>query len=56
MKARQLVASLLERFACVGNGTVVLDVRGAWPVAIVGMHAVEIRDMGDFMAFIGSKG
>ena len=40
---------------CVRDGRVTIDVRGAWPVAIIGMRAMEIQSREDFYNFIGSN-
>lgn len=40
---------------CVINGKVRVDVRGVWPVAIIGLIATTIRSQEEFVAFIAEN-
>ena len=37
---------------CVRDKRVLVDVRGPWPVAYIGMKAVKVQEREDFIAFV----
>lgn len=45
----------LYSLPCVISGRVVIDVRGVWPVAIVGLKAQTIRTREEFYLFIAES-